>query len=358
LLRCHFANLVRLKVPKAPIPIQSSDPLKSHNTPFEGAQFLVINELDTVLSKWATGNIDEEIDIETDAAQNPRDEGVEVLSSLAKTIQEVITVTFPGIKYSSGVADALARVWEELRVFQSMANNNGDHTDVPPSLSRLLIATSRMGHGSRRKGAAIGDNSTSDGDDRMDDNMSEDVSMMGSEQGSDMSGVSDESDDATEAEKAGEKVIIFLQQMADRRRHDGPLAAEDVLSYSWATSVTRLFNEVKKTLKPFMSALENEIGIWTKRNDWSLSLVKECEAFLTKSKTKVLESVLSTVPSKSKGVAAEDPSAILEEMIGSGLDMTKLGRMPFVWAGASVCMSSQLLDEVTGRLPKVSKILS
>ncbi|KAJ3414263.1 hypothetical protein HDV05_006792 [Chytridiales sp. JEL 0842] len=356
LLRTRFVNHVKSALPEAPVPLRPREPLNSHDTAFEATQYLLLSEIDSIFAKWTTGNIDEEIDIQLEKQDNPSDEGVAILSGLAESIQEWITVAFPGVKHTAGMADALARLWEELRVVQSAIDGDDSIPRVSASLARLLTGSRRRPSDSdNKRTSVIGDSDDQDDEvDRMDEDFPHTGSVMDSDKRSIMSSTSQDSDNVTEAAKAGEDLVTFIRHMADNRKPDSSLVVDDTLSDSWATSVSRLFVEAKNAIKPFIASLEHEISVWTKRKDWSLSVVKEYESVLQSSQAKVIESVLNQIKQENE-ITARDPTTVIQEdVIGSGLDMTKLGRMPFVWAGASVCMSSQLLDEVTGRLPKIA----
>ncbi|KAJ1562916.1 hypothetical protein HK405_005963 [Cladochytrium tenue] len=293
--RSRFAQTARANIP--------NHPLTPPRSPTEDDISIASKQLqgpvtDKVLGSWASGNVDEEADVENDPSGN-------VASVLAAVLQECITVAFPGLTGTADLADSLVALWVSL-------GGDTERTEVP--LDALPAALQENLVVQFLANAA---NST--------------VPPAGS------------------AAIGADGLDSELQAVGD--------AVSGAFARAWRVSRGRLNAAISTAARPLVSGCEKEIRLWTRRHQWATDLADECSRRVSACIDRgvpaslVLSARVSSARSFSPLPEAERvPVSSVNDI--SPLNVVNLSKLPFVWEGASVAMSSQLLDEVTGSTAK------
>ncbi|KAJ3413464.1 hypothetical protein HDV05_008033 [Chytridiales sp. JEL 0842] len=330
-VRTHLVASINATLPPLPpTPVGFEDPSSSHvnsapapasapkPTPFQNVQSLIVHQLVSALQSWTTGNVDEEADIKREPSAN-------VSSALAEAVQSALTVAIPGTAMTSLIAEGIVRLWShETSKFEIV----DEHGDDPTAVS------------------------------------DEDILMSPYQRRAQM-----DVDPVPEMEEdpyiaVGLALIQFLKAVTQPGYISEPGSAKvfgSLLGAAWDTSVDRMLLEIQNVFQGFVDAIKKESRIWSKRQTWASSVSMECQSKLASMKGPVLKSVLNSISEARKAsatTASEGRMTPTAEKTGdttwNGIEISRISQMPFVWGGATVIMSSQLLDEVTGSLHQIS----
>ncbi|KAI9342054.1 hypothetical protein DFJ73DRAFT_843037 [Zopfochytrium polystomum] len=254
--------------------------------------------LDSILAAWRSGTIDEEADVKADPSGD-------VSSAVAASLQECLTIAFPGFTGTADLAEAISGIW--------VSSGLGDSRVPVPStartealltnpITRFLSQYSRFARTEAANDAARG---------------------------------------GAEALALGETI-------------------SNLFKLSWRASVDRLSSAISSGARPFTEGASKEVKLWAKRQRWANDLAQECSRRLRTSLDRgiganLVKAARAAVSRTEAGEESENRGKMPEEKAiedVSALNVVNLSKLPFVWEGASVVMSSQLLDEVTGSFAK------
>ncbi|KAJ3175227.1 hypothetical protein HK101_010703, partial [Irineochytrium annulatum] len=255
-------------------------------------QSLVLEETNLFLSSWLSGGLDEEADITAD------DEPPSSSHPLPSIIQTILTTALPGLEGTARTAENIATLY----AYQSLPNPKPAASSFTPAQPCPLFIALFLG--------------------------------------------------------------VMTGMPVPSNRLDGAVdSMRTSIATAWSCSVRRLMDGVGGSLTPVLKAVESELEIWLRRLDWSTAVVDECEVSLAAVRSDLVRSLLEA--RKAEAVTGKTdlkgkmslkrpkraPTKVEEKAEGATVTPAELGNMPFVWEGASIITSSQLLDEVTGSVP-------
>jgi hypothetical protein len=333
-VRTHLISSIKVSLPPIPPPpVGFEDPYNPESvkfaqtseqkpTPFQNVQSLILHQLQATMNVWTSGNVDEETDIKEDPA-------ADISSTLAEALQAAITVAIPGTAMTARIADAVVRYWKRQSEKFEILDEYGEDPTAVPDEDILMSPQQKVLH------MEI-DNSPDAGREEEDEGVA----------------------------TVGLAVVQFLKAVAQPGYVADSGSAKvfgGLLGVAWDTSVDRMLLEIQKVFEGFVEAVKKETRIWTKRQAWASSVTMECQSKMAAIKLPVLQSMLNSIAeSRKTDTANMNPSTVspTAEKAGdatwNGIEMARISQMPFVWGGATVIMSSQLLDEVTGSLHQVN----
>ncbi|KAJ3309846.1 hypothetical protein HDU76_003509 [Blyttiomyces sp. JEL0837] len=170
-------------------------------------------------------------------------------------------------------------------------------------------------------------------------------------------------DQNEEVHSIGNDVLGFISKVSSGQppEEGHPQPTDQLLGLfqsSWRTSIDRLQQQFMKILTPLDEAISRETKIWSRRYHWSQRLANESVQRIMDLKEPVVKALMMAAM-KARALNVSDNGVVASGRVKAAraesdvkLDARGLFKMPFVWEGSSMVMSSQLLDEVIGSFPK------